>query len=284
MNYTGQLNKVEDLANMDLVAFHGGVNAFENAFVKGGFKHGAEYYRQIVRDLGMFGFSRVADLGAGYGRWSAFLAEVNYHVSGFERYNEGVKLAGNLMDHFELSNTDFIAADITSLPVKDESFDAAWCYNTLHMSDRHKILTEAHRILAPGGVLCIGAYHGVGKVVQKLLKGYAADGLDSRITQFCLQCLRRGALSDEGQGNFITESDLDEVLNRFGFELDSDHNMIINKDPARAAGINLELDLSDTAAFADRFESDPDYAASLSANIKIAQRLTQSFTFRAVRR
>lgn len=284
MNYNGQIAEIKGLTDLDLVQFNDGLNPFGNSFIRGGFKRGVEYYRRTVESLGMSGYARVADLGAGYGRWSGFLAETNGHVTGFERNDEALKLAARLMTLFELENCDFKVADITDIPAESESFDAVWCYNTLQFVNRRQLLSEAFRILEPGGVLAVGIYNGIGKVLHKLLKGYAMGGLDHHTTQFALRCLRQGPLFDDGNGTYGSESHLQVVLDRYGFDLDTNYDIIVEEDTEVAAGINLSLDLSDPAAFATQFENDKEYATTLADQPDIVQKFPQNLNFRAIRR
>jgi SAM-dependent methyltransferase len=52
-----------------------------------------------------------------------------------------------------------LTADATALPVEDESFDAAMLVSVLHhVDDRPAAISEARRVLPPGGCLAIKMY------------------------------------------------------------------------------------------------------------------------------
>ncbi|MFW6195437.1 MAG: methyltransferase domain-containing protein [Chloroflexota bacterium] len=100
--------------------------------------------------------TRVIDMGSGYGSTARFLAktygcqvvasnlsEKENQVSQEEAEKEGV---GHLV------SAEY--GDFHDLPYEDHSFDVVWSQEAfLHGADKHKILSEAHRVLKPGGTL-----------------------------------------------------------------------------------------------------------------------------------
>ncbi len=280
---TGGIDRVGGIETLDLVAFNDGKNPFGNPFMDNGFREGVAYYRGVIDHWRMHGFGRVADLGSGYARWTLFLAEVNAAVTGFERNAEAVALSRKLAAHFDLSNATFEAADITKLPVEDESFDAVWCYNVLQFVDRGKLFREAHRILAPGGTFVIGVYNGPGRVIEKLFTGFKAGGIANHTAQFALRSLRQGPLFDDGNGTFGSAAHIAEVLDRYGFDLDPTRPVEEEMHRRAVAMPERSALLEALPAFADRFESDPAFAAEMLETPQIAYLLPMNLHLCAIR-
>ncbi len=72
--------------------------------------------------------------------------------------NELMKTYGNGIgvDVFDFGGADLIVADTSALPYEDASFDTVSIIAALnHIPYREKVLTEAHRLLRPGGTLLI---------------------------------------------------------------------------------------------------------------------------------
>ena len=106
----GDIDAVGPLASFDLLAFADGVDHLVT-WLSRQRNFGAaarSRFRQGVDRWGFRGLGRIADVGAGYGRWAAFLAEENGEVLGFERNEKGVALARRLASHFALSNLRWI--------------------------------------------------------------------------------------------------------------------------------------------------------------------------------
>lgn len=100
--------------------------------------------------------SRVLDIGSGYGGASRHIAKtlkcqvVALNLS--EKENERARVlnqAEGLGDQIDVVDGAFEA-----LPFSDASFDAVWSQDAiLHSSERAKVLSEAARVLKPGGRL-----------------------------------------------------------------------------------------------------------------------------------
>jgi SAM-dependent methyltransferase len=92
---------------------------------------------------------RVLDIGCGTGYGSAELAHAAASVTGLDLAPEAVVLARN---SYAASNLQYIAASATSIPFADASFDLIVCFEVIeHIHDWRLLLTEARRLLAPGG-------------------------------------------------------------------------------------------------------------------------------------
>lgn len=90
---------------------------------------------------------RVLDVGCGYG----------YSSRNYASY-VGIDVDPDVIDEAKRLNPqhDFIVASATSLPFPDNSFDTVLCLEVIeHLDDYHQFLTEARRVLSPGGVLIV---------------------------------------------------------------------------------------------------------------------------------
>jgi SAM-dependent methyltransferase len=213
-----RIDRAGSLKRFDLVALAGGDDPWNN-YLSSGFGQEAKWFRRVIRRSKFNGLGRIADMGSGFGRWALFLAEVNDRVVGFERNNGGVAFAGRLADYFGIRNVDYHVADLTALPADDSSFDGIWFGNILHLTDRAKALGEANRVLRVGGRLAATKFNAVGVVVQKLVDGVGRGGIADPMAQFRLRSLEAGPDFD-GFPNYGDPDGVQEILARFGFELD----------------------------------------------------------------
>jgi 27-O-demethylrifamycin SV methyltransferase len=101
---------------------------------------------------------RVLDVGCGTGRQSCDLAsDLGASVLGITTSAEGVAAATELARTRQLDAARFEQRDGTANGLDDASFDVVWVLESSHlMRDRHALLSECVRVLAPGGriVLC----------------------------------------------------------------------------------------------------------------------------------
>jgi SAM-dependent methyltransferase len=114
------------------------------------------YYLARVRHLGISGRTLV-DAGCGSGTWAFALASRFDTVLGFDFTPDRLATARWLRDRFALPQVDFAPGDIRAMPAADGVADAVYC-NSVAFGDvpLKDILTEAFRVLAPGGVLYMG--------------------------------------------------------------------------------------------------------------------------------
>ncbi|HEX4861637.1 MAG TPA: class I SAM-dependent methyltransferase [Rhizomicrobium sp.] len=280
----GRIDEIEDLKTMDLVAFNGGVNPWNNPFVTAGFKPGAAYFRSTVEKWGFTGLRNVADVGSGYGRWAVFLGEVNTKVCGYERNAEAVELSRKLAGHFGLTNVSFEAADVTKLPVKDKSVDAVWCNNGLHLFPRADFLTEMHRILKPGKPLFLGQYSGLGSMLEKFFEGYPKGGMDDFLVKFALGSIKTADAVDASSFTYCSPEHIGRVLEAFGFELSSDHPMEPQMRGGAQASDMFTEEMRDIPAFVRRLEEDEAFRNEFVRYPDIANRYPVNMNVLAVKR
>lgn len=96
----------------------------------------------------------VADLGCGTGNAAEHMAPFVKRVIAVDGSTPMLKAAEKRLEGFE--NIDFVEGDLLSLPLDDESVDAALCVLVAHhLDDPQRAINEMRRILRPGGVALI---------------------------------------------------------------------------------------------------------------------------------
>lgn len=112
-------------------------------------------YRRALADYLGPGSGAALDLGCGEGRISRELKKLGWRVTASDAVAEMVE-AARAAD----SADEYLVAEAGSLPLADESFDLVMAYNLLmDVDDLDSALTEAGRVLKPGGTLFISLVH-----------------------------------------------------------------------------------------------------------------------------
>ncbi len=111
-----------------------------------------ELREELLLDLFLRGSPgrRVLNIGAGQGSFTRLLEE-----RGFDVVSTDVsELTVNVLR--DRVRGEVCVADFTCLPFPDGSFDAVVAGEVLeHIEDDHRALSEAHRVIKPGGVIAL---------------------------------------------------------------------------------------------------------------------------------
>jgi ArsR family transcriptional regulator len=106
--------------------------------------------------LKILNYDTVADLGAGEGTLSQLIAQRAKKVIAIDSSEKMVEFGQKLAKENELPNLEYRLGDIESPPIDDSSVDLAILSQALHHAEHPpKALSEAHRILKPGGRLIV---------------------------------------------------------------------------------------------------------------------------------
>jgi ubiquinone/menaquinone biosynthesis C-methylase UbiE len=97
------------------------------------------------------------DLGCGEGRFTRALAAEGHRVTGADVSPDLVELA-----RAAHADGTYVVADAEALPFPDSGFDLVVAFNVLScVANLERAVSEATRVLEPGGRLCLSAVHPV---------------------------------------------------------------------------------------------------------------------------
>ena len=157
---------------------------------------------RIMVDKGRIGQdSRVLDLGCGNGTTAIWLAG---HSGGRVT---GIDLSGVRVDNALNKRADqepplqerlaFEKASATELPFSDDTFTHVWSQAVIyHVPDKRKVLSEAYRVLAPGGIMVFDDLVRPKREITPDAQTYVYDRLLFD-TEFSFQSYQQ-ALKDQG--------------------------------------------------------------------------------------
>lgn len=105
-----------------------------------------DYAREFVQDM------RVLDFGCGSGYGTARLAEHCRHIIGVDVASDAIAHARRNYQRHNLEYATIAPAEEQPLPFPDQSFDVVLSFQVIeHVTDEAKYLSEAWRVLRPGG-------------------------------------------------------------------------------------------------------------------------------------
>ncbi|NUT53606.1 MAG: methyltransferase domain-containing protein [Saccharothrix sp.] len=115
-------------------------------------------YLDLLRRFGVRPGWHVLDAGTGGGRFLPYLASLvgaDGALSAIDLAPENVELVRERWASLPVP-VDVRQGDVTDLPYEDDTFDAAWCANTVQYLDDDQLrraLAELRRVVKPGGLV-----------------------------------------------------------------------------------------------------------------------------------
>jgi SAM-dependent methyltransferase len=109
-----------------------------------------EALRWATEQLGLDPGARVLDIGAGTGKLTRRLVSLGYDVVAVE---PGAPMLDEL--RAAVPEAEAREASAESIPVRDETVDAAFAGQAYHWFDRERALPELQRVIKPGGGLVL---------------------------------------------------------------------------------------------------------------------------------
>lgn len=118
----------------------------------------------------------LVDLGCGWGRWCLAAANAGFQAVGVDVHLDALQAATRVSKQLGKKNS-YLCTDIEKLPFHSNTMDMVFSYSVLQHLDRAKvarILSEAARILKPGGVLHVQLPNvaGVHSTIQRMKRGF----------------------------------------------------------------------------------------------------------------
>ena len=113
---------------------------------------------ELAQLAGLGAGMRVLDVGCGIGGPARLLAaEFGCAVTGIDLTEEFCEAATRLSELVKLSGkVEFRCANALDLPFEPAGFDAVWTQHaSMNISDKDRLYSEFHRVLKPGGRVCI---------------------------------------------------------------------------------------------------------------------------------
>lgn len=139
-----------------------GLGFTHHTIVDAHFRACEEPYLALLGQAGLRPGHHVLDAGCGTGDFLPHLAALvgsEGAVTAVDLAEENAALAADRADTWHLPcPTDVRAASLLDLPYPDDTFDAAWCANTVQYLDDGELacaLAELMRVVRPGGTLAI---------------------------------------------------------------------------------------------------------------------------------
>ena len=172
------------------------------------------------------GFKKnVLEVGCGTGQLSIYFSlSTNNRIVGFDPTIQSLNLAKDFAFKNEISNIEFVNADIFDDVLVDNYFDFVWCNGVLHHTkDPYKAFQIVARSLKNEGYILVGLYNKFGRF-RTILRKYLSKIFGLRFLEFFDPTLKNLKISDEERKSWIKDQyfhpieslhTLDEVLEWF---------------------------------------------------------------------
>ena len=168
---------------------------------------------------------KVLEVGCGTGQLSIYFSlGTNNRIVGFDPTIQSLNLAKNFARKNEISNIEFVNADIFDDVLVDNYFDFVWCNGVLHHTkDPYKAFQIVAKSLKSEGYILIGLYNKFGRF-RTILRKYLSKIFGVRFLEFFDPTLKNLKISVEERKSWIKDQyfhpieslhTLDEVLEWF---------------------------------------------------------------------
>ncbi|RWE30458.1 MAG: methyltransferase domain-containing protein [Mesorhizobium sp.] len=114
--------------------------------------------RDLIGQLGLKPGARLLDIGSGIGGPARFVANnAGVDVTGIDLTQSYVDIATSLSKRTGMADkTHFVQGSALDMPFADASFDVAMILHVgMNLPDKAKLMSEAARVLKPGGVFAV---------------------------------------------------------------------------------------------------------------------------------
>ena len=148
----------------------------------------------------------ILDIGGGAGFYAFWLAGLGHKVSLVDLSPRNIELAGEYAEQHQLSLQTCETGDATQLNFPDDQFDIVLLlgplYHLTEEAERIKALSEAKRVLKPGGIL----FSAVISKYASLIDGFQRNLIaDDRFEEILINDLKTGIhLNETGNPEYFT--------------------------------------------------------------------------------
>ena len=167
----------------------------------------------------------VLELGCGTGQLSIYFSiGTNNKIVAFDPTIESLTLGKNFSEKNEITNIEFVNADIFDDVLVNEYFDFVWCNGVLHHTKNpYKAFEIVARSLKQNGYILIGLYNKIGRV-RTIVRKYLSKIFGVKFLEIFDPTLKNLKISNEERKAWINDQyfhpiesmhTLDEVLNWF---------------------------------------------------------------------
>ena len=168
---------------------------------------------------------KVLEVGCGTGQLSIYFSlGTNNKIVGFDPTIQSLNLAKNFADKNEITNIEFINADIFDDVLVDNYFDFVWCNGVLHHTkDPYKAFEIVTKSLKDRGYILVGLYNKIGRI-RTILRKYLGKIFGTKFLEIFDPTLKNLKISDEERKSWVKDQyfhpieslhTLDEVLDWF---------------------------------------------------------------------
>jgi len=200
--------------------------------------------------------SKIAEIGAGTGRYSIALAKEGYDVTAIELVEKNL---GELKNNSKgIKNIKAYQGDATDLSrFEDDSFDVTLSFGPLyHLYDKddvNKAIDEAIRVTKPNGVILFAFIGVYGIMDANYLVGNWAQGLDM---------------------NFTKDMEIRHFQDQLftGYDIKEFENLFTNKNIAYLTTVGVDGSLESLQRVPDFKFSDEDFKSYIKWHINLAEK------------
>ena len=199
------------------------LGANDAGFLQRVYSGGLNKYRERLARIGFVGKERILDAGCGFGGWTFAMTQTSKHALGIDIDPERLSVSAQLASINGFKNVEFRQANLEEITDFEETFDAAFCYSVVYLTDYHKVFRNLFRSLKKGGYLYI-CTNGPGWYLYNIIEG-PNPSMDFHPRRYGIQTFwntlvrKRSGFSPSTGARIMTPRGTKRALDKSGFEV-----------------------------------------------------------------